>query len=31
MCVCGHKEARDDESAQTDYLLNIKSGKTATD
>lgn len=31
VCVCGHKEAGDDVSAQTDYLLNIKSGKTARD
>lgn len=29
--VCGHKEAGDDISAQTDHLLNIKSGETATD
>lgn len=28
MCVCGNKEAGDNLSAQTVYLLNIKSGKT---
>lgn len=28
MCVCGNKEARDNLSAQTVYLLNIKSEKT---